>query len=94
VLVATDVAARGLDIPDVVAVVNYDFPLDVEMYIHRCGWGLGGLGPWGWLGGLGGLGVAGGLAGWVAGCVAASCGAVWLQAGAQCGGGRLWRAVG
>ncbi|KAI8474541.1 MAG: P-loop containing nucleoside triphosphate hydrolase protein [Monoraphidium minutum] len=37
VLVATDVAARGLDIPGVSAVVNYDFPNEIEMYIHRIG---------------------------------------------------------
>ncbi|TFK76632.1 DEAD-domain-containing protein [Pluteus cervinus] len=36
-LVATDVAARGLDIPDVVAVINYTFPLTIEDYIHRIG---------------------------------------------------------
>lgn len=37
VMVATDVAARGLDINDVEYVVNYDFPLDIENYIHRIG---------------------------------------------------------
>ena len=37
ILVATDVAARGLDIPDVSAVINYSFPLTVEDYIHRIG---------------------------------------------------------
>ncbi|GFH09618.1 DEAD-box ATP-dependent RNA helicase, partial [Haematococcus lacustris] len=37
VLIATDVAARGLDIPHVAAVVNYDFPTGVEDYIHRIG---------------------------------------------------------
>ncbi len=36
-LVATDVAARGLDIDDVELVVNYDVPLAVEDYIHRAG---------------------------------------------------------
>ncbi|KAI0029067.1 P-loop containing nucleoside triphosphate hydrolase protein [Vararia minispora EC-137] len=36
-LVATDVAARGLDIPDVAVVVNYTFPLTIEDYIHRIG---------------------------------------------------------
>lgn len=36
-LVATDVAARGLDIPGVEAVVNYTFPLTIEDYIHRIG---------------------------------------------------------
>ena len=37
ILVATDVAARGLDIPGVAAVVVYDFPLQVEDYVHRIG---------------------------------------------------------
>lgn len=37
ILVATDVAARGLDIPHVAAVVNYDFPTGVEDYVHRIG---------------------------------------------------------
>merc|ERR1712080_244643 len=37
VMVATDVAARGLDINDVQYVVNYDFPNDIENYIHRIG---------------------------------------------------------
>jgi len=36
-LVATDVAARGLDIPDVEYVVNYTFPLTIEDYVHRIG---------------------------------------------------------
>lgn len=36
-LVATDVAARGLDIPNVAAVINYTFPLTIEDYIHRIG---------------------------------------------------------
>ena len=36
-LVATDVAARGLDIPDVEYVLNYSFPLTVEDYVHRIG---------------------------------------------------------
>ncbi|KAL9039607.1 MAG: hypothetical protein Q9214_004808, partial [Letrouitia sp. 1 TL-2023] len=36
-LVATDVAARGLDIPAVKVVVNYTFPLTVEDYVHRIG---------------------------------------------------------
>lgn len=36
-LVATDVAARGLDIDDVDLVINYDIPLDVENYVHRIG---------------------------------------------------------
>ncbi len=37
VLVATDVAARGLDIPDVSHVINYDEPDSYESYIHRIG---------------------------------------------------------
>ena len=36
-LVATDVAARGLDIPSVSHVVNYDLPSSVEVYVHRIG---------------------------------------------------------
>ena len=37
VLVATDVAARGLDIDDIEVVVNYDAPVDPETYTHRIG---------------------------------------------------------
>ncbi len=37
VMIATDVAARGLDINNVEYVVNYDFPLDIENYVHRIG---------------------------------------------------------
>jgi len=37
VLVATDVAARGLDITDVTHVINYEMPRDYETYIHRVG---------------------------------------------------------
>ncbi|KAH9385709.1 ATP-dependent RNA helicase DDX5/DBP2 [Nematocida major] len=37
ILVATDVAARGLDVKDVKAVINYDFPGNCEDYIHRIG---------------------------------------------------------
>jgi ATP-dependent RNA helicase DeaD len=37
VLVATDVAARGLDIPNVSHVINYDIPDDPEVYVHRIG---------------------------------------------------------
>lgn len=36
-LVATDVAARGLDIEHVSHVINYDIPLDPEVYVHRIG---------------------------------------------------------
>ncbi|GBG69329.1 hypothetical protein CBR_g4026 [Chara braunii] len=37
ILVATDVAARGLDIKDICAVINYDFPTGIEDYVHRIG---------------------------------------------------------
>jgi len=37
IMVATDVAARGLDVRDVDAVINYDFPGNIEDYIHRIG---------------------------------------------------------
>ena len=37
VLVATDVAARGIDVDDVEAVFNYDIPQDDEYYVHRIG---------------------------------------------------------
>ncbi|MDR7402805.1 MAG: DEAD/DEAH box helicase [Armatimonadota bacterium] len=37
VLVATNVAARGLDLPEVSHVINFDMPEDVETYIHRVG---------------------------------------------------------
>jgi ATP-dependent RNA helicase DeaD len=36
-LIATDVAARGLDIPDVSHVINYDIPESAEAYVHRIG---------------------------------------------------------
>src|SRR6185312_12954980 len=36
-LVATDVAARGLDIVDLPAVFNYDVPFNAEDYVHRIG---------------------------------------------------------
>ena len=37
ILVATDVAARGLDVDDIEVVVNYDVPRDEEYYVHRIG---------------------------------------------------------
>ena len=37
VLVTTDVACRGIDIPEVDYVINYDLPDNPENYVHRCG---------------------------------------------------------
>jgi len=37
IMIATDVASRGLDIPNVTFVVNYDLPSNIEDYIHRIG---------------------------------------------------------
>ena len=37
VLVATDLASRGLDIPEITHVINYETPNTIEDYIHRCG---------------------------------------------------------
>ncbi len=36
-LVATDVAARGIDVDDITHVINYDLPQDIESYVHRIG---------------------------------------------------------
>jgi ATP-dependent RNA helicase DeaD len=35
ILVATDVAARGIDVNDITHVINFSFPQDTESYIHR-----------------------------------------------------------
>lgn len=37
VLVATDIAARGIDVPNVTHVINFDLPLETEAYVHRIG---------------------------------------------------------
>merc|ERR1719221_1250862 len=37
VMVATDVASRGLDIPNVTQVINYDLPTNIDDYVHRIG---------------------------------------------------------
>jgi len=37
ILIATDIAARGLDIADIEHVINFDFPLSAEDYVHRIG---------------------------------------------------------
>ncbi len=37
ILIATDVAARGLDVERISLVINYDIPMDVESYVHRIG---------------------------------------------------------
>lgn len=37
ILLATDIAARGIHIPNVLFVINYDFPTNLEQYVHRCG---------------------------------------------------------
>jgi superfamily II DNA/RNA helicase len=56
VLVATDVAGRGIDVPGVALVINYDMANTVEAYTHRCvcffwggegGWGEEGM-MWVW----------------------------------------------
>jgi ATP-dependent RNA helicase DDX5/DBP2 len=37
IMIATDVAARGLDVKDIKYVINYDFPASLENYVHRIG---------------------------------------------------------
>lgn len=37
VLVATDVAAKGLDFPNIEHVINFDMPQEIENYVHRIG---------------------------------------------------------
>lgn len=37
ILIATDIAARGIDIPEISHVINYDLPRDIENYVHRIG---------------------------------------------------------
>jgi len=37
ILIATDLSARGIDIPDVTHVINYDLPEKPENYVHRIG---------------------------------------------------------
>jgi len=37
VLIATDIAARGIDVPDITHVINFDIPNDPESYVHRIG---------------------------------------------------------
>ena len=37
ILIATDVAARGIDIDDISHVINFDIPQDHESYVHRIG---------------------------------------------------------
>ena len=37
ILIATDVAARGIDVPDISHVINYDMPRSADIYVHRIG---------------------------------------------------------
>merc|ERR1712080_747347 len=37
ILFATDVASRGIDVSDITIVINYDFPRNMEEYVHRVG---------------------------------------------------------
>ncbi|KAF3339987.1 DEAD-box ATP-dependent RNA helicase 52B-like protein [Carex littledalei] len=36
-MIATDVASRGIDVPNVAHVINYDFPKNIDSYVHRIG---------------------------------------------------------
>ena len=36
IMVATDVASRGIDVDDIKLVINFDMPTNIEDYIHRC----------------------------------------------------------
>ena len=36
-LIATDIAAKGLDFPDIQHVINFDMPDEIENYVHRIG---------------------------------------------------------
>ena len=42
-LVATDVASRGIDVPGITHIINYDLPDTIEIYVHRCGEFLTGI---------------------------------------------------
>ncbi|XP_078176722.1 DEAD-box ATP-dependent RNA helicase 52C-like isoform X2 [Carex rostrata] len=37
IMIATDVASRGIDVPNVAHVINYDFPKNIDSYVHRIG---------------------------------------------------------
>lgn len=37
IVCATDVASRGLDVRDITVVINYDFPNQIDSYVHRIG---------------------------------------------------------
>merc|ERR1712178_543149 len=37
VLIGTDIAAKGLDFPDIQHVINFDMPTEIENYVHRIG---------------------------------------------------------
>ena len=58
-LIATDIASKGLDFEGVQHVVNYDMPEEIENYVHR----IGRTGGWGGAGGWDGAGTGGCRAG-------------------------------